>query len=202
MLDTEWPEALSPGEKTRLGKGLIWARMDPHTPIYDRKLAVAEVRRRIDNCYKPYHKALAGAVHERYEQFGALWHLNLHSMPNDAYERLGLHSEHPLADFALGDRDGTTCEPGFVQLIEDALRGKGYTVARNDPYKGVQLISQIGQPALRRHSLQIEIRRPLYMDEVTRERNNGFDGLQRDLTDMLAQIAAYVRQRSGMESQG
>jgi N-formylglutamate deformylase len=115
-------------------------------------------------------------------------------MPNDAYERLRIASPHPLADFVLGDRDGTTCEPAFVDLVERELRGRGYTVARNDPYKGVQLIAQIGQPALRRHSLQIEIRRPLYMDEGTRERNAGFATLQRDLTALLRTLADYVRQ--------
>jgi N-formylglutamate deformylase len=194
-LDGAWPEPLAPGEKTRLGKGLVWTRIDAHTPIYERQLSVAEVQRRIDQYYRPYHQALSQAVQERFDAFGALWHLNLHSMPNDAYERLGLNSDRPLADFVLGDRDGSTCEPEFVMLIEDELRSRGYTVARNDPYKGVQLIAQIGQPAQRRHSLQIEIRRPVYMDEDTRERNDGFAVLQSDLSDLLAQISAYVRSK-------
>ena len=192
MLDGPWPEPLEPGEKTRLGKGLIWSRMDAQTPVYDRKLSVAEVQTRIDDYYLPYHQALEEVVRERYERFGALWHLNLHSMPNDAYERLGIVSERPLADFVLGDRDGSTCEPEFVELIESFLLGRGYTVARNDPYKGVQLIAKMGSPANRRHSLQVEIRRPLYMDEVTRERNEGFTTLQSDLTDLLKVVAAYV----------
>ena len=195
LLAQPWPEALDPGEKTRLGKGLIWRRMDKSTPIYDRKLTLAEVRHRIQAYYEPYHAALSQAIQQVRQRFGAVWHLNLHSMPNDAYARLGRQSEHPLADFVLGDRDGTTCEPEFIALIEAALRDKGYTVARNDPYKGVQLIAQIGQPALNRHSLQVEIRRPLYMDEVTRERNSGFAPLQADLSDVLAQVAAYVRTR-------
>lgn len=195
MIDGEWPEPLSPGEKTRLGKGLIWSRMDPQTPIYDRRLTVAQVRARIDAYYEPYHRALNQAVSERYEAFGALWHLNLHSMPNDAYARLGLDPNRELADFVLGDRDGTTCEPAFVALIETYLRDKGYTVARNDPYKGVQLIALIGQPARRRHSLQIEIRRPVYMDEATREPNQGFARLQADLGGLLREAAGYVKER-------
>ena len=117
------------------------------------------MRHRIRAYYEPYHAALSQAIGRVEQRFGAVWHLNLHSMPNDAYERLGRQSEHPLADFVLGDRDGTTCEPEFIALIEKALRDLGYTVARNDPYKGVQLIAQIGQPALNRHSLQVEIRR-------------------------------------------
>lgn len=195
MIDGVWPEPLDPGEKTRLGKGLLWSRLDAHTSIYTRKLSVAEVQNRINAYYTPYHNALWQAVNQRHQQFGALWHLNLHSMPNDVYQRLGIVSENPLADFVLGDRDGTTCEPGIMDLIEHFLRDHGYTVARNDPYKGVQLIAQIGQPDLRRYSLQIEIRRPVYMNELTREPNEGFQPLQQALTGLLGEIAGYVRRR-------
>lgn len=193
QLDGAWPTALAPGPKTSLGYGLVWSRIDADTPIYDRRLPVAEVQGRLDRYYRPYHAALAEAVEGAYGRFGAVWHLNLHSMPDNAYERLKIDSPHPLADFVLGDRDGTTCEPGLVDLVERELRGMGYTVARNDPYKGVQLIAQIGRPAERRSSLQIEIRRPLYMDEATRERNAGFDILQRDLGKLTEQVGAYIR---------
>ncbi len=193
LLVTPWPMPLSPGEKTRLGYGLIWRKIDAATPIYDRQLTVAEVRNRIDRYYRPYHAALAEAVETTYQRFGALWHLNLHSMPNNAYERLKIVSPHPLADFVLGDRDGTTCEPGIVDLVERELRAMGYTVARNDPYKGVQLIAQIGRPAERRNSLQIEIRRPLYMDEATKAPNEGFATLQGNLARLCERIAAYIR---------
>ncbi|CAG2132739.1 hypothetical protein LMG31506_01079 [Cupriavidus yeoncheonensis] len=195
LLDAPWPTPLAPGEKTRLGYGLIWRNIDAATPIYDRKLSVAEVQSRIDGYYRPYHAALSSAVEGAYQRFGAVWHLNLHSMPNNAYERLKIQSPRPLADFVLGDRDGSTCEPGLVDLVETELRQMGYTVARNDPYKGVQLIAQIGRPAERRNSLQIEIRRPLYMDEQTRERNHGFAALQRDLRLLTLRIAEYVQQQ-------
>ena len=195
LLDGPWPEPLNPGEKTRLGYGLIWRNVGAGQPIYARKLTVAEVRRRIDDCYRPYHAALAARIEQATRRFGGVWHLNLHSMPNDAYERLQIESPHPLADFVLGDRDGKTCEPAFVALVESELRARGYTVARNDPYKGVQLIERIGQPARNRHSLQVEIRRPLYMHEATRDRNEGFVRLQRDLSALLQVLAGYVASR-------
>lgn len=193
LLAEAWPTPLNPGEKTRLGFGLVWRNIRADQPIYDRPLTVAEVRNRIESYYRPYHAALAQAVEETAQRFGGVWHLNLHSMPNDAYERLKIASPRPLADFVLGDRDGTTCEPGFVDLLERELRDRGYTVARNDPYKGVQLIARIGQPERNRHSLQVEIRRPLYMDEATRERNEGFARVQRDLGGVLETLAAYVK---------
>lgn len=193
LLDGPWPRLLTPGPKTRLGFGLVWRNMDADTPIYARKLTVEEVQARIDRYYKPYHAALESAVEDALRRFGALWHLNLHSMPNNAYARLGIDSPHPLADFVLGDRDGTTCGDEFVSLVESELRAMGYRVARNDPYKGVQLIARIGNPLHHRHSLQIEIRRPLYMDEATREPNANFPHLQRDLSTLLEKIAAYIR---------
>ena len=196
MLGEPWDEPLSPGEKSRLGVGLLWSRLDAATPMYDRQLTAAEVRRRIERCWKPYHAALQSAIDASVRDFGGVWHLNLHSMPNNAHERLGKTSSQPLADFVLGDRDGTTCEPAFVALVEETLRGQGYTVARNDPYKGVELIARIGQPAMRRHSLQIEIRRPVYMDEATREPNSGFAALRANLSALTGEIAAYVRRRS------
>lgn len=197
LLDAAWPEPLAPSEKSRLGFGLVWRNIRAGTPIYDRPLTIEQVRHRIDAYYLPYHAALADSIEQTAQRFGAVWHLNLHSMPNDAYERLQIRSPHPLADFVLGDRDGTTCEPEFVELVERELRARGYTVARNDPYKGVQLIARIGQPQRRRHSLQIEIRRPLYMDEATRERNDGFARVQGDLTAVLHTLAAYVTDRTG-----
>lgn len=196
LLDAAWPEPLAPSEKSRLGFGLVWRNIRAGTPIYDRPLAIAEVRHRLDAYYLPYHAALADSIERTAQRFGAVWHLNLHSMPNDAYERLQITSPHPLADFVLGDRDGTTCEPEFVELVERELRGRGYTVARNDPYKGVQLIGRIGQPQRQRHSLQVEIRRPLYMDEATRERNDGFARVQGDLTSLLHTLSAYVKDRA------
>ena len=105
LLASPWPLPLAPGEKTRLGYGLVWRRIDAATPIYDRQLSVAEVQNRIDRYYRPYHAALASAVEAAYERFGAMWHLNLHSMPNNAYERLKIESARPLADFVLGDED-------------------------------------------------------------------------------------------------
>ena len=196
LLAEPWPEPLRPGEKTRLGRGLLWRMLDARTAIYDRRLSVAEVRARIDNYYLPYHQALTSLVDAAKARFGAVWHLNLHSMPSDAYERLGIASDRPLADFVLGDRDGTTCEPAFVTLVEEQLRSFGYSVSRNDPYKGVDLISRIGHPAQQSHSLQIEIRRPIYMDEASCEPHAGFPQLQRDLTRLLGVLGTYVRDRS------
>jgi N-formylglutamate deformylase len=195
QIDGTWPTALHPGPKTQQGLGLIWQRIVKDgvpTPLYARKRTVAEVQHRIEHYWRPYHAQLQQAIEASVKRFGGVWHLNLHSMPNDVYRRLGQEGK-VLADFVLGDRDGTTCDPAFIHLIGDTLRGFGYSVAYNEPYKGVELIGRIGQPQLNRHSLQIEIRRPVYMDEDTREPNAGFAPLQQHLDRVLATVADFIR---------
>ena len=96
------------------------------------------------------------------------------------------------ADFVLGDRDGTSCDPAFTRFVAAELRKLGYEVKLNDPYKGVELVERYADPAAGRHSLQIEINRRLYMDEVSFARSPGFDTLQADLDSLTAAIKRYA----------
>ncbi len=198
MLDAPWPGVVNPSEKTRLGIGLIWraAGHNGRQPIYDRKLSVAEVQARIANYHAPYQSALLAQMEDAYLRFGAVWHLNLHSMPGNSYEGLQIRTDKRLSDFVLGDRDGVTCDAEFTSLVAEALRKRGYTVAVNDPFKGVALIARLGRPAQRRHSLQVEVHRGLYMDEATRARSAGFDALRQSLGEVAGEIAAFVRSRT------
>lgn len=194
MLDGPWPDPLVPSRKTELGVGLIWRIMPPDSRLYDRLLTVAEVRGRIDRCWKPYHNAVATAIDETHRRFGKVWHVNCHSMPamgNAASE----DGPVPRAEFVLGDRDGTTCEPGFTAFVAGELRDMGYDVKINDPYKGVELVRRYSDPARGRHSLQLEINRKLYMNEATIEKSSGFDQVQADMTKLAAAICRYARAR-------
>lgn len=195
MLDAPWPGPLMPSEKTRLGIGLIWREsgQNGRRPIYNRKLSVAEVRNRIANYHAPYHAAMGEHIEAAYARFGTVYHVNLHSMPADSYAGLQIQSPHPLADFVLGDRDGSTAAPEFTHMVAEALRQRGFSVRLNDPFKGVALIARLGRPAERRHSLQIELHRGLYMNEETRARSSNFTALQNALAGVSQDIAAYVR---------
>jgi N-formylglutamate deformylase len=192
LLDAPWPGPVAAGPKTQLGIGLIW-RLLGDVPVYQRTLTVAEVQERIERCYQPYHAALDEAIAGAYRQFGAVWHLNVHSMPDDSYERLKLPVK-PLADFVLGDLDGRTAGEPLMALIEGVLRDHGYSVARNDPFKGVEIIARNGRPAERRHSLQIEVKRSCYADVTAHAPNEGFARVQRALDAMMAALADHVRQ--------
>src|SRR5947208_2392156 len=53
-----WPGEHVPSGKARLGKALIWRTLDDGRDIYERKLSVDEVQRRIRTFHQPYHHAV------------------------------------------------------------------------------------------------------------------------------------------------
>jgi N-formylglutamate deformylase len=195
LMDAPWPGPALPSRKTELGIGLIWRVLDSGEPIYTRKLTVDEVKQRIVRYHQPYQRAVKDALDEAHEHFGGVWHLNCHSMPALSGRISEEGPGRPRADFVLGDRDGSTCEPEFTRFVAQALRGMGYEVKINDPYKGVELVRAFSDPAAQRHSLQVEVNRRLYMDERTRQKSAGFDKLKRDIGLMLKAVAGYAAER-------
>jgi N-formylglutamate deformylase len=194
LLEEDWPDAVETDpvvlSKVRLGKGLIWRLTDDGVPIYQRKLAVAEVRRRIERCWRPYHAAVEDAITAAQARHGYSLHLNCHSMP-------AISSSHATdfpglvhADFVIGDRDGSTASPALSRWLCELLRGFGYQVEYNHPYKGVELVRRYGDPAHDRHSIQVEINRKLYMDEASLELNAGFESLRGHLRELVRQLLA------------
>jgi N-formylglutamate deformylase len=189
MLSGALPPYLVPRPVTRVG--LVRRHAQPGVPIYDRKLSPDELLARIERYHVPYHRVLDEACEERRREFGAVWHLNCHSMPSygpSREERKGVY-----ADFVLGDRDGTTCGGEFTEFVAGFLRGLGYDVRVNEGYKGVEIVRRQGHPAECRHSLQIEVDRALYMDQKTLEKQPGFDRLRADLAGLVEAVAGFVR---------
>ena len=192
LFDEPWPDAvttdISALKKLRLGKGLIWRTTDEGVPIYRRALSVAEVRARIANCWQPYHAAVAEAIDAAHARHGYSIHLNCHSMPAIASSQATEFPGEVHADFVIGDQDGSTASGPLVKLICDHLRDCGYSVSYNHPYKGVELVRRYSNAALQRHSVQVEINRKLYMDEMTLAMTDGTAALRADLQSMVQML--------------
>jgi N-formylglutamate deformylase len=193
LLDAPWPWPVALSQAGRLGIGLIW-RLCNGRPVYDRRLSVAEVQRRIESYWRPYHDALRAELDETHRRFGALWHLNVHAMTDDSYQLLGL-PDKPLADFVLGDLDGTTADEPTLATLEGALRSHGFSVARNDPFKGQEIIRRSGRPAEGRRALLIEVKMSCYMDTTTYRLHDGFQRVQAALDAMLQALVEHVQRQ-------
>ncbi len=192
MLEAVWRSNLKLSERTEMGLGLIRRLIKGNVPIYDRLLTVEEVEGRIARYHRPYHDALEAMLNEAHARFGAVWHVNAHSM-----KAMGRRKGQPIPrdDFVLGDLEGESCDVTFTEFVAETLRGFGYTVRLNHPFKGAELVTRFGRPRDGRHSLQIEINRGLYMDEDRIEKTEGFDALKRDVDRLLAAIAAFTAEQ-------
>jgi N-formylglutamate deformylase len=198
LLSEPWPGDLQLSPRClELGNGLLYSRTNSRRPIYSRRLGVAEVRRRIDTCWRPYREALRSLIGQTRERFGRVWHLNLHSMPSNAYERLGLASEKALADVVLGDLGGHSCSPALTHCVAEAFGALGYSVSINDPYAGQDLVREHGRPERRCESLQVELNRRLYLDELTREPSTRFERMRHDIDQVLSRVAAFIDAQTG-----
>ena len=188
LLDAAWPDPVEEGAKVRLGKGLVWRLTDDGVALYDRKLSIAEVRQRIERCWRPYHEAVAQAIDAAHARHGYSIHVNCHSMPAVAASHATEFPGLVHADFVIGDRDGSTADPAIGRWMARFLEERGYTVSLNHPYKGVELVRRYGDPTMQRHSIQLEINRRLYMDEASLELHEGYDRLKPHLRELVEQL--------------
>ena len=193
MLADAWPHAIEPSERTEMGLGLIRRLIRGNVPVYERLLPAAEIEARIARYHRPYHGELETMLAEAHRRSGAVWHVNAHSMKALGRKR---GQSIPRDDFVLGDLEGESCDPDFTDFVAATLRGFGYTVRLNHPFKGAALVQRFGRPQDGRHSLQIEVNRGLYMDEDRIEKTSGFAPLKRDIDRLLAAIADFVGEQT------
>ena len=192
LIEGAWPGEYRPSGKAKVGKALIWRTLEDGRPIYSGRLAPGIVAGRIERFHRPYHQAIQKLLGETHARFGRVYHINCHSMRAVAGRQSEDGEGRERADFVLGDRDGTTCEPRFTEFVRGALADMGYRVKVNDPYKGVELVRAYSDPKAGRHSLQIEINKRLYMDEATLAKNAGFGKLQKNLSTLLKEMKSFL----------
>jgi N-formylglutamate amidohydrolase len=155
--------------------------------IYRRKLSFEEAAFRVHAYWQPYHEALSCVLEATRARFGACLLIDCHSMPAQS---CGAGRGSP--DVVLGDAHGTACAPRITRAAEALLTNLGYRVRRNDPYAGGYVTRHYGRPREGTHALQIEIARPLYMDESRLVRGVGFSAVQRDLASFAAELARHA----------
>lgn len=192
--EDEWPHPFNPTQRAHAGIGLIRRVVRPGVPVYNRKLNAKEISHRIENYYKPYHAELSKLIESYHYDFGQVWHINCHSMPQGGgVSKILSHAAlNAMPDFVLGDRDGTSCELAFTHALRDCLKGLGYRVAINNPYRGVELVRRYSGPATGRHSIQIEINKGLYWDEDNNRKSRNYSALKEDIESLIKYCAAYV----------
>ncbi len=139
--------------RVRGGIGLVPTRIAGVRALWARPLSRAELDRRLRTYHAPWHLTIATSLAERRARFGAAVLLDLHSCP----------SRSGVADIVIGNRHGASAGEGVTSLLEELVRGRGFSVARNRPYAGAYSLTRHAAPGRGIHAVQIEVRRDLYL---------------------------------------
>ena len=194
MVGENWARPLEPSAYAGRGLGLFFATGLDGEPLYDAPLGTAAAERRIDAFWRPYHAALETELAAAQRRWGAVWHIDWHSM-RPTGNALAPDHGRGRPDFVVGDLDGRSADPAFSGFAVRELERLGYSVARNDPFKGGYITALHGRPEEGRHSIQIEINRGLYLDMETLQPSEGWEKLQRDLDSFACAAAGFVSER-------
>lgn len=176
---------------TRATRGVVWRLTSDGARVLDAPLPRAELDRRLDAYYRPYHRALETLLDRKREKFGHVVLLAAHSMPSTG--RAGHGDRHAArADVVPGTRGRTSAAAAFIEAVDAHARGAKLSVAHDDPYQGGYTTAHYGRPDRACHVVQVELARRLYMDEGALAKNGGFETM-RAWCGELARILGAAR---------
>ena len=183
---------VNPNPRIASGLGVIPRVVAGGRPIYNGRITMSDAETRLTRVWRPYHGALSKLMDESHMAFGEAILIDCHSMPHEALDSLGPRGSRK-PDVVIGDRFGAAASPALVSAIEAAFARAGLRTARNMPFAGAYVAQAYGRPARRRHAVQIEIDRRLYMDEARIEPRPDFEAFRAVITGVISEIAGLGR---------
>jgi N-formylglutamate amidohydrolase len=177
------PSGAEPGLRARAGLGLVPSRTPRNGDLWRSRIGAAELTRRQDEAYLPFHRAVSDGLDALVHRHGAGLLLDCHSMPARGKR---------LPAVVIGDRHGTSAASFLSGLAGRIVRDCGFSVAFNDPYAGGWISEHHGRPSHGRHALQIEIDRGEYLDARGREPGPGFDRVARLIERLAAELGSAL----------
>lgn len=150
-----------------LASGLYWTKTTKGDALLSKPLGWTTHKTLLDKIYYPFHETIENYQKTFLKTFGKAYHLDLHSMPSQG---TAAHRDkgNKRAEVVIGDLDGKSCSAFFIDLVKKVFSDY-FEVAYNWPYKGGGVTRKHASPENNCHSIQIELRRDLYMDEDTKE---------------------------------
>lgn len=160
------------GHPTKAGthqRGFHWVVTTTAAPLMKEPMPQEMHQKLVQGVYEPFHQKVRENYH-RFETQGAkkIFHLDAHSMPSVGTK---MHRDpgERRADIVVSDCQGKSAQKEFVDLVIAAYVRAGFKVAYNWPYLGGRVSEHYGEPQKGHHTVQVEMNRSLYMDEVSKK---------------------------------
>jgi N-formylglutamate deformylase len=152
---------LYPGQDTT---GLVPVDTFDKAPLYQpgREPDDAQIARRRERYWKPYHQALAAELAALKARHGKVLLWEAHSIRS----RVLRFFEGRLPDFNFGTADGASAVAGLAEALAALVTQHGrYTAVANGRFKGGYITRYYGIPKDGIHAVQLELSQITYMEE-------------------------------------
>ena len=126
-----------------------------------KQVAMEEVSRRRKLYFDPYHTALQRLLNEVKAQFGSVLLWDCHSIRRFVP---AIHPE-PFPDLIIGSADRSSASDDITDKALNILGKSNYSISHNYPFKGGYITRHFGKPNKQQHALQLEMAKPLYLDD-------------------------------------
>ena len=126
--------------------------------IYDEKLSIDEIRRRLHFYYFPYHKKIRSFLSKTLDKHKVVIGLDCHSMSSNIVDK--------NLDVVLSNLDGIAADYEILHIMQAIFKANNYKVSINNPFKGGFISQKYGNPKKNIHIIQIELNKKLYLDEI------------------------------------
>jgi formiminoglutamase len=185
--------SLYPGQNTT---GLCPTTTFDGRPLYrpGQEPDEAEVSRRLQAYFVPYHSALKAEIARTREAHPHIVLYDCHSIRS----RVPRLFEGELPNFNIGTNGGPTADPAVAALVERHCRVPGFSQVTNGRFRGGWITRDNGDPSRGIHAIQMETACRGYMDESEDDEPAPYDPtraapMRTVLEATLAALAAWAR---------
>jgi N-formylglutamate deformylase len=147
----------------------------------------------IKDYYLPFHQQIEQQFKNLKQKFSEVYQLDLHSMPSvgTAFHQ-DPGKERP--EVVVSDFKGKCSDLSFVELVINSYKKAGFQVNYNDPYIGGGITQKYGHPSRHQHCVQVELKRNLYMNEDTKEKNQLYENTKKRLAQAIKEIYLGIKE--------
>ena len=141
-------------------------------PLYrDRRREVdaAEVKRRKELYFIPYHEKIKHVLGDLKSEFGKVLLWDCHSVR----QLVPTIQTQKFPDLILGSADGQSASRDVIKAALKGLGSARYTLEHNHPFKGGYITREYGRPSDDQHALQLEMTKVNYMDDSETQYDHG-----------------------------
>lgn len=175
------------------GMGVIY-KITSQLEALRRELSADERNHLLEKYYYPHHQSLTDATDTALEKFKKCLIVDCHSFPSKTlpYELKDGTESRP--EICIGT-DPFHTPKELTEILYQFFRECGYEVDINTPFAGA--LTPLKHYGKDRNVLAVmyEIRRDLYMDEVTGDKAVRFEQIKRDITKSIEILDLWLQQK-------